>query len=193
MTLTRITAPQAELVTLDQLKAHLRVDGADDADYLAGCLQTAVAVLDGDDGELGRALIYQDWRQHFARAPTGAAVIELDISPVEELLAVEFRSEQGPWVALDLAAVRLFEEQGRFFVEADAWPRVGQHRNPFRVTFRAGYGAASNDVPAPIRHAVLLLAAHYYEIREPVTMGSAPVEVPRSIDSLIAPYKVWWR
>ena len=50
--------------------------------------------------------------------------------------------------------------------------------NAFEVAFTAGYGDEASDVPAPIRHALKLLVAHWFEHREPVVVGAAPPEVP---------------
>ena len=50
--------------------------------------------------------------------------------------------------------------------------------NAFEVAFTAGYGDEASDVPAPIRHALKLLVAHWFEHREPVVIGAAPPEVP---------------
>ena len=46
--------------------------------------------------------------------------------------------------------------------------------NAFEVAFTAGYGDEASDVPAPIRHALKLLVAHWFEHREPVVVGAAP-------------------
>ena len=47
-------------------------------------------------------------------------------------------------------------------------------------------GATAADVPAPIRHALLLMVAHWYENREPT---DAPTRLPAPISELLAPYK----
>jgi len=53
----------------------------------------------------------------------------------------------------------------------------------------AGYGAAASDVPQPLRQAVLLLVAHWFERREPVELGSALETVPMTVGGLLAPYR----
>ena len=57
-----ITPPVGPVVSLPELKAHLRVDGSDE-DALIQSLETAaVAYLDGWGGVLGRAIKAQTWR-----------------------------------------------------------------------------------------------------------------------------------
>lgn len=45
------------------------------------------------------------------------------------------------------------------------WPTVGRNFDAIRLTFRAGYGATPEEVPAGLRDAVLMLAAYYHEHR----------------------------
>lgn len=47
-------------------------------------------------------------------------------------------------------------------------------------------------IPAPLREAVLQLAAHFHENREPVVIGSEKVlRVPLSVFDLVGPFKTW--
>jgi uncharacterized phiE125 gp8 family phage protein len=61
------------------------------------------------------------------------------------------------------------------------------------ISFTCGYGAAGANVPAALRNAILLLAAHWFETREAVVgidqRGSA-MPTPFGVTELIAGYKV---
>lgn len=57
-----ITAPASPVVTLADLKAHLRVDHGDEDVLIASLEAAAVAYLDGYGGILGRAIKQQVWR-----------------------------------------------------------------------------------------------------------------------------------
>lgn len=52
---------------------------------------------------------------------------------------------------------------------------------------------SANAVPMPIRNAILYLASHRYETREPVITGRGitSVEIASTVDDLLAPYKVY--
>lgn len=56
-----ITPPTGPVVSLADLKAHLRVDGADEDTLIASLEAAAVAYLDGWGGVLGRAILPQTW------------------------------------------------------------------------------------------------------------------------------------
>jgi len=58
------------------------------------------------------------------------------------------------------------------------------------VTFDAGYGDDPSDVPWELRQSIKLLVGHCYCIREPTAMHAVN-SVPMSVDSLIAPYRIY--
>ena len=70
-----------------------------------------------------------------------------------------------------------------------AWPRPGRIANGIEVAFTAGYGPAAADVPAPVRQAILLLVAHWYEHRSPLEQGARPEPVPTMVSELLAAYR----
>ena len=53
-----------------------------------------------------------------------------------------------------------------------------------------GYGAAAADVPEPLRHAVKLLLAHWYENRGVTANGGESAPMTAGVEALIAPYRV---
>lgn len=193
MALTLIAPPVSTPVDLSRLRAHLRLEEGDDDVYLQHCLDTAVAQFDGDDGELGRALIAQTWRETFASVPPSGGSVMLSLLPVVSVSKVEVFNVAGNWEEVPGSAVELFVAEDRYHVSADGWPRSGRGRDALRIEYVAGYGSAGSAVPLPIGHAILLFAAHLYKTREPVVFDGAPVEVPMSISRLVANYKIWWR
>lgn len=61
-----VTPPADPVVSLSDLKDHLRVDADDENDLIEALEQAAVAHLDGWHGILGRAIMAQVWSQSFA-------------------------------------------------------------------------------------------------------------------------------
>ncbi|HWY14429.1 MAG TPA: head-tail connector protein [Rhizomicrobium sp.] len=65
-TLTLLTAGESPL-SLDEVKAHLRVETDDDDDLIMALIDAARNYVDGRDGILGRALLTQQWRMQRER------------------------------------------------------------------------------------------------------------------------------
>lgn len=192
MTLSIVSPPGAKPVDAADLKAHLRVTSSAEGGVIDDCLDTAIAMLDGE-GELGAAMISQTWAETFPRVPGAGGDLDLSLGPISEILAVDYRDQEGAWQAAPLADFELYDGGGRPFVRSDAWPAIGAYPDAIKITFIAGFGPLASDVPAPLRQAVKLLAANFYEIREPVVLGVTPAEMPISVDRLIAPYRRWLR
>ena len=71
-----------------------------------------------------------------------------------------------------------------------ALPAPGVAALGIEIQFTAGFGAAATDVPAPLRQAILLLVAHWYENREPVVAGIAATRFPDAVIGLLEPYRM---
>lgn len=65
------------------------------------------------------------------------------------------------------------------------WARPGRIGNGVAVTVTAGFGAAAADVPEPLRLAIRLMIAHWYEHRG---NGEAPPP-PLTVAALLAPFR----
>jgi uncharacterized phiE125 gp8 family phage protein len=189
MALIRSAPPAVLPVSLDELKAHLKVTATDEDDLISACLDSAIDQLDAE-GELGRPIIAQDWRETFARPPS--LDLLLGMPGALSIVSVRYRDAAGLWQDASLADFALYEGEECPFVRSDSWPSVGSYPNALEVTYRAGFGEAADDVPAPIRQAIKILAAHYYEVRDLVIIGASVAEVPVSVNRLISKYRRWW-
>lgn len=48
-----------------------------------------------------------------------------------------------------------------------------------------------SDLPADVKHAGKLLLSHFYEVREPVMVGTIVSKLPYSVTYLLAAHKYW--
>ena len=71
-----------------------------------------------------------------------------------------------------------------------ALPAPGRAQAGIELDVTVGYGDAAADMPEPLRQAIRLLVAHWYENRGLVTTGVDYSTLPQSIAALIAPYRV---
>lgn len=60
-----LVTPPGDLLSLEEVKAHLRVDHNDEDAQIAAMILAAVGHLDGWRGILGRAIMPQVWRETF--------------------------------------------------------------------------------------------------------------------------------
>ena len=188
MPLVLTAGPLVEPVSLAEAKAHCRVDGATEDTLIASLILAARMHI---ERSLDLALIQQGWSLYLDRWPERGWV-ELPLAPVGSLTAVRLYSPTDTFVTLDPSLFLLDTAAKRARLvrrEAQAWPLPGRSANGIEIAFTAGYGAAADDVPMPIRLAIKLLLAHWYEAREPVSFNEAANAVPMSVASLIGPYR----
>lgn len=187
---TLVTAPVGPIVSLDDLKAHCRVDFTDDDDLLEALAAAAVAHLDGYTGVLGRCMETQTWRHDFEGWPrlgclrlpfpdTSSVVVSyFDADNVEQTVS----SALYGVVETSLGSVVRFSDS---FTR----PTVYSDRvDGVRVTQTCGFGAVA-DIPAPLKTAIKMMVAHWYENREGVVVGTSAEEFPMGVAMLIAPYR----
>ncbi len=177
MSLTLIAPAAAEPVTLAELKEHIRVTDASEDAFIAGALAAAVRSI---EARSGLALLTQGWRLALDAAPQETLL--LPIAPVQSVDAVTVSAAPVDPSVYEAAP----GSPGRLRVAAP-WPAPARAIGDIAIDFTAGH-ATPADTPGPLKQAVLMLAAHFYENRE--SAGEARVySVPRSVDALIAPYR----
>jgi uncharacterized phiE125 gp8 family phage protein len=188
MALVLTSGPVVEPVSLAEAKAHLRIDGTAEDTLVGSLIVTSRLHV---EAALGLALVTQGW-SYFLDAWPGCPELGLPLRPVQSVSAVRLYGEDesvetvpADVYRLDGAAnpARLVRKGGL------AWPAPRRTVNSIEIAFTAGYGPAAADVPAPIRQAILLLVAHWYEHREPVEVGAAHAPVPPMVSELLQPYR----
>jgi uncharacterized phiE125 gp8 family phage protein len=208
MALKLVTAPAVEPISLAEAKAHLRVDHADDDATIDFLIAVARSHLDAVSGWMGRALINQTWDMVVDAFPTvaascwcgtatpttGVAAIRLPWPPLQSVTSVKYYDSAGVQQTMPATdyAVDTYSEPG-WIIPATGWPTTQATANAVTIRFVAGYGANALTVPAPIRHAVLLLVGHYYENREQVLINpvgaATALELPLGVTHLLNPYR----
>jgi uncharacterized phiE125 gp8 family phage protein len=181
------SGPSVEPVSLAEAKAHCRIDGAAEDTLVASLLIAARMHI---ERSLNVALIEQSWSLFLDRWPDRPS-LALPLAPVISVDAVRLYSPDDSSTAADPDLFLLDGAGQRPRLsrrEAGPWPLPGRSVNGIEIAFTAGYGAAADDVPMPVRLAIKLLVAHWYEMREPV-VGEQPSAVPLSVASLISPFR----
>ncbi len=184
MTLILISGPAEEPVTLDEARAQLRLDGTDEDALLTALVTSACAVL---EAETRRAFVTQSWRLVLDLWPRRGIAIPL--APVSGIARLALIDADGAFETLDPSLYETaLEGDAPRIVATGAWPAPRRRVGGIAVDFVSGYGAAG-AVPAPLKQALLLLAAHWFETRTPVAFGETPSEIPLTVAALVAPYR----
>lgn len=195
MSLKLVTPPTETPVTLDEAKAHLRVDTTDDDALIESLIQVATAYLDGKDGLLNRALKPQVYELTFDAFPSEIAlqigpVISVDIINYDNVEGVELPVEDNSYELDNSGNPAWIVRTGDF-----DWPDTLAAANAVRVRFTAGYADdidGATTVPAVIRHAILVLVADLFEHRESVSAdGYAEIPIPAVIRNLVHAHRVF--
>ena len=179
MPLTLTAPPARPPVTLAEIKAHLKIDGAEEDGLLAHLVAAATRRI---EFECALAMIDQQWsllRDCWPRA----GVLEIPIHPVRRVDSVKILTESG----LVTAAPESYEvdtasRPARIRALA-GFPPPAKRMNVVEVALSCGFGDDPAAVPADLRQAVMLLAAHWHECRE------GREDIPPAVRALIAPWR----
>ena len=168
------TTPSASIITVAELKSHLRVDFDDDDDLISDLVVAAQGHIEGPEG-IGLALAPSTWRLSLDHFPADQ-VISIPLGPVTAVTGITY---------LDTAGATRIDLDGRPARITPAltkdWPATADLVGAVKVTFTAGPAT-----PDPgLKRAVLMLAAHWYANPSATAPGQVP-EIPLGVAAILA-------
>lgn len=179
------TAPTTEPVTIAGAKSHSVVEITDDDALVSGFITQAREHIENDTN---RALITQTWDYYLDGF---SDVMRIPKAPLQSVSAITYVDSDGATQTLSASiyTVDAYSDPGRVVLAySQSWPTTRDIPNAVKITFIAGYGAASS-VPSPIKLAINLLFSDWYENR----LDSSVVNlssVPNGVESLISAYRI---
>jgi hypothetical protein len=210
----RTTDPATEVATVAEMDTFLRGDNvleSVDGELLTTLIQAAREYA---EEFTCRAFITQTWTMYMDRWPQTkdplgwwdgvregsitmgqATSIELPIGPLQSVTSVSTFNDDNTETPFssDNYSLNTTRTPGEIILNMGAtWPVFTRARNGVKVVYVCGYGDNPTDVPAPLRTAVKMLAAHWYENREftktqsDMNQAVAPVH----LQSILNRYKV---
>lgn len=187
MALVMTSGPAAEPVTVAEAKAHLRIDHAAEDVLIGSLILTSRLHI---EAALGIALISQAWRLLLDRWPRGS-IVRVPLAPLIAVAEIRVRAADGIATAVPAPeyAVDAASAAPRIIRVASQRPDPGIAAHGIEIDFTAGFGTTAAAVPAPIRQALLLLVAHWYEHRDPIEIGSEATVIPNGVSELLAPWR----
>ncbi len=172
-----IDPPNIEPVSLQSAKAFLRVDHDGEDELITDLIKAARMRI---ESHLSISLITR--RQYYEKSVSETAGLYINHYPIKRVIAVEsiFAGETQHLHPSD------------YLVNLHARPatlrllsRSSQQDQALRVELEAGFGATVEDVPMPIRQAIMLLIAQSFEHRGDDGLHAMPMMV----DALLMPYR----
>lgn len=184
MTPILITPPALEPLTLAEARAWLRLDGAEEDSLVSALIVAARMAVERASGRL---LIHQQWRILADGWPPGGRV-GLPLAPVSAVSAVRVIDGQGSAETVPGTAYRLeLQRSPPTLVLTAPVADPGRSSNGIEIDLTCGYGPAAADVPEPLRHAIRLLVARWFENRGDAVSADAPL--PSDVLLLISPFR----
>lgn len=176
---TILKQPAIEPISLDEMKTYLRLDTNQENPLVEQLIKVARRMI---EDYTSRALITQVHRvmTNFDECPDGNVV--LPIAPVQGLHAL-------PQIMIGksmekVSGHKLDQSRSQARVQINTYY---SDESTICIDYRCGYGDTADDVPDPLKQAILLLVAELYENRP----GDKPSTVlPGFVRALINPYRI---
>ncbi|HEV8445450.1 MAG TPA: hypothetical protein VGQ44_01475 [Gemmatimonadaceae bacterium] len=195
--LSVITPPVGEPLTLDEAKAHVKVDGPESDAELTRWISAARLDV---EVYTSRACLTQNVDVTLSRFPWARRAIEIPIAPLQRVTGIDYLNASGDIIDLDPTLYAFDAPQGPYAAPGRVMLAYGQYAWPYPpamevlngVTIHCvvGYGDTGVAVPAALTAAMLLLIANWWLNREAgaIIRGSADV-LPYGVDRLLQPFR----
>jgi uncharacterized phiE125 gp8 family phage protein len=173
----------ASVISTADLKAHLRVTHSDEDTMIEAMREAAIRYVENFcNVRIGsRSVVF-----HYNGYPSR---LELPIGPVTSVTGITIATGDGTADTIPTTD---------YFVTLGRDPMMIEFSNPrsgFEDTFRklnvsASVGYTEADTPGPMVHAIKLLVAHMYELRQPEITGTITTKLKLGIEALLNPYRI---
>lgn len=177
-----ITPATSLPVTLEEVKKAANVDFPDDDALLENYLKAAFRYLNGWHGILGHSIVNETYKIE-VEEPFGHKIT----IPFHDVIDIVITWEDG-----DSNVQTLPPEHYKVVPTATGtelrFIGAGDLSFPLTITFITGFGDKAEDVPPPIKVAIMMLAVYWYEHREAAS-DIVQNKLPFAVDALLAPYR----
>ena len=184
------TFPAAEPVTLQQARAHLKLDVVDGVHPEDSLVTDLIYAAREHIEQLTQTIVAERSVTISLYDFTGDE-LNLGIAPVKSVTTVMYEAYPNGYMTLPAAAYKLDASKPAKLLANMPFPATVGRSGSVTVGVVAGYAPA--DCPKSLKQAILLLVGHWYENREAVQDAASsrtPVELPKGVDALLAPYRL---
>lgn len=175
--LKTIETADIQVVSLEEVKTHLRLEHPEDDQYLIHLIETATDYI---ENFLNRSLIIQKYSFINQGTKRSDNLFEIRI-PRPNIVNVDsvflIRGNAGHFI------VKRYQ-----LLDTDISPKLilnKEENDLVEVIYQAGYGYYPKNIPSSIRHSILEIVADLYENR-----GTERIERSDFYKNLLKPYRV---
>jgi uncharacterized phiE125 gp8 family phage protein len=188
-----VTAPAGTVLTLAELKAHLRIDSVSTEDGVLG--EYLAAATERAENETGQCLLPRSLRAVGESFPS-QRYLDLERGPVRAITSVQYLDAAG---TLQTMASTDYTLDASFYpyaarvclVNGKDWPAATDGPRAVRVTYDAGFANAAS-IPRAFLQAIRFLAGHFYENRQEAVTGTIASQVPQAFEHLLTAHQSFY-
>lgn len=181
------TAPTAEPITVEEVRAHSVIDDTEEdavliETYIAAARWMAELICD-------RQIMPATWKLYLDAFP---GEIRLPKPRAQSVTSITYADASNVTQTLSTSVYGLdsIGEPGRVYLKyGQSWPATYDVPNAVCVTYVAGYGSSNAlalaALPKQLKLGMLHLVAHWFENREPVNIGNIVNPLPSMGEQLI--------
>lgn len=178
-----------EPISLEAIKAHLRVTEDDENEYLEDLISHARATA---ENYTRRGLITRTVELQLDEWPE-KEIVYLPYSPASEIEHLTYTTRELETVTLTIDEDFYFDANSMpaRLIPVTSWPgRALKPISAISVKYECGHTAA--NIPKSILHGILMQISHLHEHREAVYAGYTVITtMPFGIETLWYPYRIW--
>ncbi len=182
--ITDITPPPIEPITLEAAKLFLRLDDDVEDTLISDLIQNAREQVE----TLCRQTLIER-PQRVTLTPPFNRVLYLNIAPIKSVTDLTLHLTNGDEEILPSATLKINLRAAPVSIQKQTLGLWSWHSRSdiasVTVDVVAGYGETPDDIPMPLRQAMLLLIGQGYEHRS----GKDLPGIPMMVDALVMPYR----
>ncbi len=168
-----VVTPASQIITTEEAKKHLNVNGISQDGYIDSLVQAATVALENyTEGQLGVAT--------YELLIDGFKDLCLEKHPVSAISSITYFDSSNVQQTLAVSFYDLFTGEQKSRLIFDNPPDTYDRIDAVTITYVAGY----SSIPTPLLHAVKLTLGSFYSKRD-----DSVRKMPTAAEYLAAPYK----
>lgn len=178
------TNPTTQVVSVTDIKAHLRIDTSDEDSLLGVYIDAATEMA---EHFCGRHFISHDYKLYFNNVTSRASLVYPDCA-LHATTPINWIDENGATQVSTDAYIDAYSNPSIVYLNSDFTSTNLKENaaNVFWFDFSTGFGTSADDIPEAIKQAIKLIVSDMYYFRE-----DRKRKFPMASEILLQPYKCY--